>query len=77
MSEAQANLPRLLRGAETVTICRRDEPVFYLVPKDRWEAISETLELLSNPKAMATLRAAKAGKLKYTALDLEDENFGL
>ncbi len=77
MSEAQSTLPKLLRGTETVTICRRDEPVFYLVPKERWEAISETLDLLSDPKAMETLRAAKAGKLKYKELDLEDENLGL
>jgi PHD/YefM family antitoxin component YafN of YafNO toxin-antitoxin module len=72
--QAQAQLPRLLRSKKTVTICRRDEPIFYLVPKPRWEAIAETLELLSNPKAMRTLRAAKAGKLKYKPLDLNDED---
>lgn len=49
--------------------------MFYLVPKERWEAIAETLDLLSNPKAMKTLRTAKAGKLKYKKLDLDDENF--
>ena len=68
---------RLLRSRATVTICRRDEPISYLVPKERWEAIAETLDLLSNRKAMKTLRAAKAGKLKYKPLDLADENFGL
>lgn len=75
--QAQAHLPRLLRGRDTVTICRRDDPIAYLVPKDRWEAIMETLDLLSDPKAMNTLRAAKAGKLKYASLDLDDENLGL
>ena len=34
-------------------------------------------ELMAKPEAMNTLRAAKAGKLKYKALDLNDENFGL
>ncbi len=77
VSEAQAQLPKLLRGKDTITICRRDDPVFYLVPKERWEAIAETLDLLSNPKAMRVLRGAKAGKLKYKELNLEDENFGL
>jgi PHD/YefM family antitoxin component YafN of YafNO toxin-antitoxin module len=47
------------------------------VPRERWEAIAETLDLLSNPKAMKALRAAKAGKLKYQALDLDDEDLGL
>jgi prevent-host-death family protein len=75
--QAQAHLPRLLRGQDTVTICRRDDPIAYLVPKDRWEAIMETLDLLSDPKAMKTLRAATAGKLQYTPLDLDDENLGL
>ena len=37
----------------------------------------ETMDLLANPKAMRVLRAAKAGKLKYQKLDLEDENLGL
>jgi len=77
VSQAQAQLPRLLRRKQTITICRRDDPVGYLVPKERWEAITETLDLLSHPKAMKTLRAAKAGKLKYKALDLEDESLGL
>jgi prevent-host-death family protein len=77
VSEARAQLPKLLRGNETITICRRDDPIFYLVPKKRWEAIAETLDLLSNSKALRVLRAAKAGKLKYKELDLEDENFGL
>jgi len=77
VSEAQAQLPRLLRGKETITICRRDDPVFYLIPKERWEAIAETLDLLSNGKAMKVLRAAKAEKLNYKTLDLDDENLGL
>lgn len=77
VSQAQAQLPRLLRSKQTITICRRDNPVGYLVPKERWEAIAETLDLLSHPKAMKTLRAAKAGKLKYKALDLADEHLGL
>ena len=41
------------------------------------DALLETMELLSNPKAVATLRAAKAGRLAYKELDLADENFGL
>jgi antitoxin YefM len=75
--QAQAQLPRLLRSRQTITICRRDEPISYLVPKERWEAIAETLDLLSNPKAMKVLRAARAGKLRYKRVYLEDEDLGL
>jgi hypothetical protein len=35
------------------------------------------MDLLANPTAMQTLRAAKAGKLRYRRLNLSDENFGL
>ena len=35
------------------------------------------LELMGKPEAMNTLRAAKAGKLSYKKLNLNDENFGL
>jgi antitoxin YefM len=69
VSEAQAKLPQLCRGKQTVTICRRNTPVSVLVPRERWEAIIETLELLANPKAMRTLRDAKAGKLTYKSLE--------
>jgi hypothetical protein len=42
-----------------------------------YDALLETMELLSNSIAMKTLRAAKAGKLAYKELNLADENFGL
>ena len=35
------------------------------------------MELLAKPEAMKVLRAAKAGKLAYRKLNLNDENFGL
>jgi hypothetical protein len=35
------------------------------------------MDLLANPTAMRTLRAAKADKLRYRRLNLDDENFGL
>ena len=48
-----------------------------LLPIEEYEALMETMDLLANPKAMRALRAAKAGKLKYQKLDMDDENFGL
>jgi len=35
------------------------------------------MDLLANPAAMRTLRAAKAGKLKHRRLNLNHEDFGL
>jgi PHD/YefM family antitoxin component YafN of YafNO toxin-antitoxin module len=77
VSEAQANLPRLCRKARPFVISRRGTPVYVAVPFEYYDALLETLELLSNPTAMRALRAAKEGKLEYQELDLGDENFGL
>lgn len=41
------------------------------------EAMMETMDILSDPKAMKVLRAAKAGKLSYKKLDLDDHGLGL
>ena len=54
-----------------------DKPVSVLLPIEDYEAIMETMDLLSNPKAMKILRAARVGKLAYKRLNLDNENFGL
>jgi PHD/YefM family antitoxin component YafN of YafNO toxin-antitoxin module len=77
ISEAQANLPGLCRAGRRFVISRRDKPVYVAMPLADYDALLETMELLSNPKAMRTLRAAQAGKLAYRELDLGNENFGL
>jgi prevent-host-death family protein len=77
ITEAQSNFPRLCREGKRVLITKRDKPVSVLLPMEDYEAMMESMDLLSNPKAMKTLRAAKAGKLSYKRLDLDDENFGL
>jgi PHD/YefM family antitoxin component YafN of YafNO toxin-antitoxin module len=77
ISEAQANLPGLCRSGQRFVISRRDKPVYVAMPLEDYDALLETMELLSNPKAMATLRAARQGRLAYKELDLADDNFGL
>jgi PHD/YefM family antitoxin component YafN of YafNO toxin-antitoxin module len=77
MRQAQANLPRLCRSQKRFIIARRDEPVYVALPLAEFDALLETMELLAKPEAMKVLRAAKAGKLKYKKLNLNDENFGL
>ena len=77
MREAQANLPKLCQSKKRFIIARRDEPVYVALPLAEFDALLETMELLAKPEAMQTLRAAKAGKLAYKELNLDDENFGL
>jgi PHD/YefM family antitoxin component YafN of YafNO toxin-antitoxin module len=77
VAQAQAQLPKLCRSGRRFVIARRDRPVYVAVPLDEFDALLETMELLANPAAMKTLRAARAGKLAYKELDLDDENLGL
>lgn len=79
ISAAQANFPQLVRLAESgraVPIRKRDETVAYLVSRAQFEAIVETLELLSNSEAMRVLHAAKAGELSYEPVTVLDEDAG-
>lgn len=76
VSEAQSNLPSLCQSGRRFVICRRDKPVYVAMPLEDYDALLETMEIMSNPKAMATLRAAKEGRLAYKKVNLADENFG-
>jgi prevent-host-death family protein len=75
--KAQQQLPKLCRSGKAYLITNRDQPSAVLLSIDDYEAIMESMDILSNPKAMRVLRAASAGKLKYKRLNLTDENFGL
>jgi len=77
ISRAQAGLPRLCNSGKSFLITNRDKPTAVLLPIADYESLLETMDLLSNPRAMKTLRAAKAGRLNYKDLDLADESFGL
>ena len=76
VSEAQARLPRLVRSKETITVQRRDETVAFIVPRERMEALLETMEILSNPAAMRAIRRDQSGKGKYLPLSVIDEDQG-
>ena len=73
LAEAQARLPRLVRSKQTVSLRKNDETVAFLVPRDRMEALLETMELLANPEAMQAIRRDQAGKSKYLPLSVLDE----
>jgi len=65
ISELQAQAPKCVRRAEkegALTIARHGRAVAFLVSRDRMEAIIESLEIMSNPKAMKAIRDYEAGK---------------
>jgi prevent-host-death family protein len=57
---------RLSETHETVTVTRRGKPVLAILPWEEYEAIVETLEILSDEDLMSSLRQgikeAKQGK---------------
>lgn len=75
VTEAQAGLPSILREAEEqpVIITRRDKAVGYLLSPERFEAMLETMEIMSNPLAMEAIWDHKSGKTKFMPLDVLDE----
>ena len=58
---------QLTHTHETVTVTRRGKPVLAILPWEEYEALVETLDVLSDPELMATLRQSlkevKQGKL--------------
>jgi PHD/YefM family antitoxin component YafN of YafNO toxin-antitoxin module len=75
VSEAQAQLPALLKRAEQdlIAIANGGQTVAFLISAERMEAITETLEIMADPKAMRALRRAREGKGKYYPVTVFDE----
>jgi PHD/YefM family antitoxin component YafN of YafNO toxin-antitoxin module len=73
VTEAQANLPRLIRQ-DSFAISRHGKVVGVYLSKDRIEAMIETMELLGDDKFMAALREYESGKMKFKDIDELDEN---
>jgi prevent-host-death family protein len=76
IAEGQAQFPKMVKEVQSgyiTTITKRDEPVAYLISKERMSAIVETMEILANPAAMKAIRDYEAGKLKsYRLEDIPD-----
>jgi prevent-host-death family protein len=67
ITEGQASFPKMVKEAQAgymATITKHDEPVAYVVGKERMQALVETMEILANPAAMKAIRDNEAGKLK-------------
>jgi PHD/YefM family antitoxin component YafN of YafNO toxin-antitoxin module len=71
VEEAQMGLPRILREAEEqiVVVTQRGKAVAYLLSPERFEAMLETMDIMSNPAAMEAIRDHKSGKTKFLTLD--------
>ncbi len=78
VARAKAIFPRLLREAQDhiVTITRRGKQVTYILSREKLESMIETLEIMSNAKAMKAIRAAQANRTRYYPLpeDLAKES---
>jgi len=72
VTEAQANLPRLIRQ-DSFTISRHGKVVGVYLSKDRIEAMIETMELLGDENFMAALREYKSCKMKFYDVDKLDK----
>jgi hypothetical protein len=76
VTEAQRKLLRLVASKETITLRQREETVAFIVPRERMEALLETMEIMANPAAMRAIRRDQCGKGKYLPLSVLDENEG-
>ena len=76
VTEAQTKLLRLVESKETITLRQREETVAFIVPRERMEALLETMEIMGNPAAMRGIRRDRSGKGKYLPLSVLDENEG-
>jgi antitoxin YefM len=73
VSEAQANLPKLIRQ-DSFAIARHGKVVGVFLSKDRMEALVESMELLADPEFSKALQEHKSGKTKlYDAAELDAE----
>ena len=74
IAEAQAHLPKLVRAKQTLSLRQNNQTVAFLVPRNRMEALLETMEILANPQAMRAIRRDRSGKGKYLPLSALDED---
>jgi PHD/YefM family antitoxin component YafN of YafNO toxin-antitoxin module len=68
VTEAQANLPRLLKR-DSFAISRHGKIVGVYLSKDRIEAMIETMELLGDKQFVRALEEFESGKMKFKDFD--------
>jgi len=68
VTEAQKQLPRIVRQDRVIAVTRRNQITAFVVPRARFDALLETMETLANPQAMRAIRRFKAGRMKFLSL---------
>ena len=68
VTQAQRQLPRILRSEDVVAVTRRDAVAGFFVPRERFETLLETIETLANPQAMKAIRKFQSGKMRFKSL---------
>jgi antitoxin YefM len=68
VTEAQANLPKIVKADRVVGISKHSVVQGFYIPRERFEALLETMEILANPKAMEAIKEYEAGKTKFRPL---------
>ncbi len=71
IAAGQKSFPEVVAQSEKgdpVPIERHGATVAYVISKGQFDAVLETLELLSNAEFTSTLKAYRAGRTKWTAL---------
>ena len=77
IAAGQKSFPKVIADSEKgdpIAIDRHGETVAYVISKARFDAILETMELLSNTELIETLRRDQAGLTTWTALDALDDD---
>lgn len=72
IAAGQKNFPAVVAASEKgepIPIERHGQTVAYVISKDRFDAVLETMELLSNPEFAASLRRYEAGETKWVPLE--------
>ena len=62
VTQGQVQFPALCRKEKTSAITLNGEVVAFIVPRKRMDSLLERTEILANPKAMAAIKRARAGK---------------
>ena len=72
IAAGQKNFPEVVAASEKgepIPIERHGETVAYVISKDRFDAVLETMELLSNAEFVDALRTYERGETKWTSLE--------
>ena len=68
VTEAQKQLPSIIKSDHVVAVTRHDTVAGFFVPRERFEALLETMETLASPHAMKAIKKFQAGKMRFRSL---------